>query len=497
MELSASAQRVVESRFPSTISVSDVKDVDLEMVRNWAQKFSQVGLVVVGAGPPCQGVSALNASRKGALRDARSSLFVHVSRIRSLVAQCFPWAQVRSLMESVSSMNAHDEEVMNADFGDAPWSIDAAGVSLARRPRLYWLDWELIGGEGATLVMEADKRRQVALEGKIQEKIYLLPGWRKSDSAPLPTFTTSRPSQRPGYKPAGLQQCSEAELQRWRNDQHRFPPYQYRTCFSLVNKAGHERIANIQEREVIMGFPRDYTLNCLPKGQHNTEQHLDTRLSLVGNSWNVTVVTWLLSQLGMVIGLNPPLSVQDVISRTAPGSTKDFQTFLQRPLMTQARERASGSGEMLVRKLLSLVSIKGEDILLQASSEDSIKYHRLRASVPAKLWRWRTVVGWKWKGNREHINVLELRAAFTALRWRIERKQLLHTKFVHLLDSLVSLHALSRGRSSSKKLRRTLLRTNALLLATKSQAVWAYVHTAQNPADAPSRRPPKRKWKNA
>ena len=135
--------------------------------------------------------------------------------------------------------------------------------------------------------------------------------------------------------------------------------------------------------------------------------------------------------------------------------------------------------------------------MLQASSEDSIKYHRLRASVPAKLWRWRTVVGWKWKGNREHINVLELRAAFTALRWRIERKQLLHTKFVHLLDSLVSLHALSRGRSSSKKLRRTLLRTNALLLATKSQAVWAYVHTAQNPADAPSRRPPKRKWKNA
>ena len=39
VELSASAQRVVESRFPSTVSVSDVKDVDLEMVRNWAQNF--------------------------------------------------------------------------------------------------------------------------------------------------------------------------------------------------------------------------------------------------------------------------------------------------------------------------------------------------------------------------------------------------------------------------------------------------------------------------
>lgn len=104
---------------------------------------------------------------------------------------------------------------------------------------------------------------------------------------------------------------------------------------------------------------------------------------------------------------------------------------------------------------------------------------------------------WPWKGNKEHINALELRATFTALRWRLERKQVLHGKFVHLVDSLVVLHTLSRGRSSSRKLRRTLLRTNALLLATKSQVVWTYVHTAQNPADRPSRKPVKKKWNNA
>lgn len=79
----------------------------------------------------------------------------------------------------------------------------------------------------------------------------------------------------------------------------------------------------------------------------------------------------------------------------------------------------------------------------------------------------------------------------------VEKQKKLHTKFVHLVDSLVCLHALSRGRSSSKKLKRTLLRANALLLATKSHVVWAYVHTKQNPADAPSRRPRKRKWSNA
>ena len=76
-----------------------------------------------------------------------------------------------------------------------------------------------------------------------------------------------------------------------------------------------------------MGFPRGYTNNCVPKGRKGTELHNDLRLTLVGNSWNVTVVAWILSQLGHVLGLNPPLSVSDIVERTSPGSTKDFQSF--------------------------------------------------------------------------------------------------------------------------------------------------------------------------
>lgn len=90
-----------------------------------------------------------------------------------------------------------------------------------------------------------------------------------------------------------------------------------------------------------------------------------------------------------------------------------------------------------------------------------------------------------------------MRAALTALKWRIEKQQVLNSKFVHLLDSLVCLHALSRGRSSSRKLKRTLLRMNALVLATGTHVVRAYVHTKENPADRPSTRPRKRKWGHA
>ena len=166
--------------------------------------------------------------------------------------------------------------------------------------------------------------------------------------------------------------------------------------------------------------------------------------------------------------------------------------------MRPGRKLVGHSNELkVVSKLLTLVSMKGEDLLLQASSEDQVKYHRLRASVPANLWRWKTITGWKWKDGSEHINVLEMRAVLTSLRWRIEKQKITKSKFVHMLDSLVCLHSLSRGRSSSRKLKRSLLRINALLLASHCHPVWTYVHTKDNPADAPSRRPRKRKWGHA
>ena len=61
------AQRVVESHYPGTIFVDDVAMVDKNMVLEWATRFSQAAVVLVGAGPPCQGVSGLNCDRRGAL----------------------------------------------------------------------------------------------------------------------------------------------------------------------------------------------------------------------------------------------------------------------------------------------------------------------------------------------------------------------------------------------------------------------------------------------
>ena len=143
------------------------------------------------------------------------------------------------------------------------------------------------------------------------------------------------------------------------------------------------------------------------------------------------------------------------------------------------------------------MAVGKEVVYAGAGREELVRYHRLRASLPPRLWRWGVASSWRWNGEREHINVLEMRAVLNSLKWRLERQSRVKIKFVHMVNSLVCLHSLSRGRTSSRKLRRTLLRVNSLLLAIGSSVVWSYVHTSLNPADAPSRRPRKRKWHHA
>ena len=475
VEKEPTARRVVESHYPGVIHYDDAAAVQDEDVRGWSLKFSQAALVVIGAGPPCQGVSGLNADRKGALRDARSCLYVHVSRITQLVKEHFRWCQVHTLMECVSSMDHVDRDHMSSDFGAQPVRIDAGNLTWCHRPRLYWCTWELVEGEGATL----DTTQAVSVWWLVarQELAEVLEaGWEKvNPTTSFPTFTTSRPSSTPGRKPAGLRECAAHELKRWGDDLHRFPPYQYMDRRGLVNRQGEIRVPSVAEREVMLGFPVHYTAGCCSKSERKKDGYLDRRL-----------VGWLLSQLISCLVGETPMSPQEVVDKTRPGAAETIQGRLVRLPMRRARP-GPGSGRDLAFKLRNMVSMKGEDILLCTPSTQLVKFHRLRATIPAKLWRWRVVTGWKWRHGKEHINSLELRAILNSVRWRIEHCGHLNRRMLHLTDSLVCLRALTRGRTSSRRLRATMSRINALVLCSNSQFFWAYVSTDTNPADKPSR----------
>ena len=154
---------------------------------------------------------------------------------------------------------------------------------------------------------------QVDLTAEVDAKAFLEAGWTRVSEKPFPTFTTSRPSPRPLRRPAGFHDCDEQEKERWRADAHRFPPYQYKACHCLQDRQGNLRTPSVQEREAILGFPPNYTLQCFKKGLHGSNAHEDCRLSLVGNSWSVGVIAWLLQQLTGPLGLTNAMSVQQIV----------------------------------------------------------------------------------------------------------------------------------------------------------------------------------------
>lgn len=105
---------------------------------------------------------------------------------------------------------------------------------------------------------------------------------------------------------------------------------------------------------------------------------------------------------------------------------------------------------------------------------DTLQFYRPdrlpQCSVAARQWRWKVVKGWAWKFE-QHINVLEMEALYGTLKWRAKSLQNYAARFLHLTDSQVVLGIVSKGRTNSKRLRRTL----------------GWVASEENPADEPSR----------
>ena len=349
---------------------------------------------------------------------------------------------------------------MSQSFGSEPWHIDAGSISWCNRPRLYWVDWELDLRE-VDVVATPKGTNSIKLTANQDLKLVIKEGWEKiATSICFPTFTTSPPSSTPGHRPAGVHQCTASELKRWEADSYRFPPYQYRDCHCVKNAKGEIRVPDAEEREMMLDSRLGIPLRVFLREKRSGGEYGDCRLTLLGNTWSVPVVSWLISQLLGPLGLGRSLSPQDVVSSLHSGQGIYVQDRLFRPPLHPVRPACPASAGLLASKLGNLVSIKGEDIMLTTSSEAQTKFHRLRASVPGRLWIWKVIAGWKWRGNQEHINSLELRAILTSLRWRLEHQHRFQCRMLHLTDSMVCLHALSRGRSSSRKLRRCLSKIN-------------------------------------
>ena len=155
-----------------------------------------------------------------------------------------------------------------------------------------------------------------------------------------------------------------------------------------------------------------------------------------------------------------------------------------------APELSSFQGGGLALVLIKAISLrtifKGSDVRL-TTGEFLTPSLFPRQPIPSIWWQWKTVLAWPWRGRDEHINALELRAFFSATKWRARRWANLKSRWLHLLDSSVCLGVIPKGRTSSRKLSPILEKIDAMSLAAAFYPLTAFVRSEDNPADAPSR----------
>ena len=140
----------------------------------------------------------------------------------------------------------------------------------------------------------------------------------------------------------------------------------------------------------------------------------------------------------------------------------------------------------MVWHIMAHADSRGSDVRLSAGS--LCKPDRApRQSVNPAWWRWRTKFPWRWQRPSDHINEKELRASFTAIRRRARVCKNIGSRFLLITDSSVALAVMAKHRSSSYRLLRVCRRLNALELGGSLRPVFAFVRSALNPADRPSR----------
>ena len=302
------------------------------------------------------------------------------------------------------------------------------------------------------------------------------------------TFLRWDPRRTPRSRPHGLDKCAEHELARWSQYHYAASPYQFVDSNCILTNTGDLRMATPREREALMGFARDHTMPALASGdaKHNPTLEMGVRLSLLGNSWSVPSTAFLLSRVLAEWGyLTRCPTVEEVVFRdTAKLVRTTGGVAYESP--APLRLRGFTAGQKLVLKIMAGADHRGSDVRTATGQLQRPCMHP-RQEISPNLWHWRTCISFRWRHTGGHINYYELRAALLALERRVSKVSRHGCKFLHLLDSAVTIAVLSRRRSTSRRLNPTCRRVAALELATGVVPVYGFVRSAHNIADRPSR----------
>ncbi|CAK0789757.1 unnamed protein product [Prorocentrum cordatum] len=620
-EVDPQAVRVARRAYPGTQHLGDVTFADPAALAGLLRARGRITRVVVIGGFPCQIYTSLNVDRKGS-SDSRASLVDHMVRVIRGLRAAMPEVSVDFLGENVASMAESDAlHLLSGLFERIPLEVEAGDIGWVRRPRLYWPSWDLLPSYEAKTVMVLTKDgasrrlRRVSLEVERPPLEEWLPAGARGPGAeggePLPTFVRWTPRTQPRPRPAGIGECTAAELTRWEEAAFAAPPCQFRDRWCIHWPDGRIAPPDAAMREKLMGFAEGHTVPCMTSSAANAEpsKYEGLRRSLIGNSFQCEVVAWLLAHWAVAAGLlvaAPPFSelresarawaggrklragdatslrrsrvevdaeVRDELvacSAAAPAERQQageepaaaapaaanrlvyvgrgswrwgltpscfgnpfavgpscscedpvalFAGWLRKQpellrrledlrgaklvchcqsaachadvLLAELAKRDATSwrdadvSRRLVMGLVMACHSNGADLRGDGSSAELSKVFP-RQEIDAGLWQWREAGQLAWDVP-EHINVLECQGALMMIRWRARSLGRQQRVFLHLLDSMVNIGALSKRRSSSSQLNKVVRSFSAWELAMGARAAFGFTSSARNPADAPSR----------
>ena len=385
-------------------------------------------------------------------------------------------------------------EKINTLLGRRPYILECADSVPMHRPRLCWTSEDLDHlAPDVYIEVEAHWRRVYAYSDYPDLQQWLEPGtrWEGGENGEvLPTCLKSIPRRKPPLHPAGIKRCSWETLQRYEADQFRYPPYQYGERFVFFTAKGTWRLVSCEEKELLLGYGWQRTSICFSASEIKSSftRYLDERNSLLGDSFSI--FSFIIPAMALCRSFLHRTTYRHICSRMglAPGfcCSPRLSAPLARGLQYGFQQQTiPRTMQDLNRILLTRVNHTGSDIRISTGEILNPRAHP-RQGVEADWWCWKPSFKVKWL-RKEHINALELRSIFLAVRYHVSHLGAVNFRIFHLTDSYICMSILGKGRSGSRTLQRILRQINAFLLSHGITLVLGHVESTMNPTDGESR----------
>ena len=222
--------------------------------------------------------------------------YIEIPRIFELLQRSFS-VPVHLMVENLADIPDAAVDAFNKVLRLKPYLVDAASFTWVRRPRLFWVTWdistmagEMLEDKGLYYVWHFPPCR-VLRDSWVDEGS----SWTGANEALLPVFTRSHCRTTQPCEPTNAE-ASSAAVSRWQADGCRFDVSNYEAEHMLTSPDGFLRLPALEERERLLGVDDNY----FSEGLHpklKGEERLLVGEQLMGGTFCVFSIMVLMDEL--------------------------------------------------------------------------------------------------------------------------------------------------------------------------------------------------------